>query len=120
MQTRRSIICEKCKLPRRTRQWFDVCDRCVRNLPKVRCAACATSVFKQQPDAPLCRRCAGRLSKLIIVCERCGRADYQFLSDPGLCRTCHRKTIKRIWLKSLPQNIVCCDCGFTKRCCTKS
>jgi len=96
MRTRRSIMCEECKLPRRTKQWFDVCDVCVRNLPKVRCAACARSVVKLQPDSPLCRACAGRLSKLIIVCERCGRADYPFIGDPGLCRKCHRNSLHRL------------------------
>ena len=34
----RSIICEECNLPRRTHHWSDVCEGCLSNLPKVRCA----------------------------------------------------------------------------------
>jgi hypothetical protein len=120
MQIRRSIICEQCKLPRRTQQWFDVCGRCVRNLPKVRCGACARRVRRLQPDSSLCRRCAGKYSKQMRSCEKCGRADYTFLSDPHRCRKCHTKVLKMIWLESLPKNIVCCDCGLRKACATRS
>jgi len=120
MQPSRSIICEECKLPRRTSEWFDVCKMCVRNLPKVRCGACAAIVRRLQPDSPLCRRCAGVFSNQLIACEKCGHPDYHLLSDPGLCRKCHTNAVKRTWMKSLLQNIVCCDCGFTKRCATRS
>ena len=114
MQIRRSIICEQCKLPRRTQEWFDVCDMCVPKLPKVRCGACAWTVRRLQPDSSLCRRCAGKYSKQMRPCEECGRADYTFLSDPGLCRKCHRKSLSRSWRKSLPKNMVCVDCGLTR------
>lgn len=120
MQTRRSIICEECKLPRRTKQWFDVCALCVRNLPKVRCGACARRVRRLQPDSSLCRRCAGKYSEPMRSCEECGQADYTFLNDPGLCRKCHRNSLRRVWFKSLPKNIVCGDCGLTKACATRS
>ena len=114
MQTRRSIICEECKLPRRTNQWFDVCNRCVRNLPKVRCSACAWKVRRLQPDSSLCRKCAGKYAKQMSACEECGRVDYMFLSDPCRCRKCHTKTLKMSWKKSFSKNIVCSDCGLTK------
>src|SRR5687768_15587757 len=104
MQTRRSIICEECKLPRRTKEWFDVCNRCVRNLPKVQCSACAWRVRRLQPDSSFCRRCAGKYSKQMSSCEECKRADYTFLSDPRRCRKCHTKALKMIWVKSLPKN----------------
>ena len=120
MRTRRSIICEECKLPRRTKQWFDVCAMCVPKLPKLGCAVCAGKVLRLQPNSSLCRRCAGKYSNQISTCEKCGRADYQFLSDPGLCRKCHINALHRIWVKSLPQDIVCVCCGFTKPCCSKS
>ena len=114
MQIRRSIVCEQCKLPRRTQEWFDVCDMCVRNLPKVRCGACALTVRRLQPDSSLCRRCAGKYSKQMRLCEECGRVDYAFLSDPGRCRKCHRKSLSRSWRKSLPKKMVCVDCGLTR------
>jgi hypothetical protein len=120
MEIRRSIMCEECKRPRRTKQWFDVCDTCVRKLPKVRCDACAKSVVKLQPDSPLCRQCTGTFSKQRIVCERCAQTDYPLISDPGLCRRCHKNANLRLWRKSLPQKMVCCDCGLPKRCFSKS
>ena len=119
-EIRRSIICEECKLPRRTKHWFDVCDMCVHNLPKVRCGACATRVRRLHPGSSLCRRCAGKYSIQIITCKKCGRADYQFLSDPGFCRRCHTNALHSLWVQSLPQNIVCGDCGLTKACYSKS
>jgi hypothetical protein len=114
MQLSRSIICEECKLPRKSRQWFDVCDLCVRKLPKVQCAACARKVRRLPPDSPLCRECSGRLSKLMIVCEKCGRADYPVISDPGHCRNCRLNAIHRRNLKLRLRKIVCCACGLTK------
>src|ERR1700754_1028758 len=120
MQMIRSIICEQCKLPRRTQQWFDVCTRCVRNLPKVRCGACPVRVRRLEPDSSLCRRCAGKYAKHMSSCEACGRVDYAFLSDPGLCRKCRRNSLRRIRGKSLPKNIVCGVCGLTKACPSRS
>ena len=114
MPITRSIICEECKLPRRSRQWFDVCDLCVGKLPKVRCAACIRKVRRLQPDSPLCLRCAGRLSKLMIVCEKCGLADYPVISDPGHCRRCHLNARSRRNVKLRLRKIMCCACGLTK------
>lgn len=113
MQTR-LIICEECKLPRRSRQWFDVCNECVRKLPKVGCAACARKVRRLQPDSPLCLKCSRRLSKVMIVCEKCGRADYPVISDPGHCRKCHLNALQRSALKLRLRKFVCCACGLTK------
>lgn len=111
---RRSIICEECKLPRRTTHWSDVCEGCLSDLPKVRCPACSRLVSKLQVDAPFCRRCAGKYSNLKTVCETCGVADYPLISDPSHCRKCHRKAHHKLWLKSMRQNIVCNVCGLTK------
>jgi len=111
---RRSIICEECKLPRRTRHWSDVCEDCLRNLPKVQCPACSRLVSKLQVDAPFCRRCAGKYSNLKSVCETCGVAGYFLISDPSHCRKCHRKAHHKLWLKSMRQSIVCNVCGLTK------
>ena len=110
----RSIICEECKLPRRTTHWSDVCEGCLSNLPKVRCPRCSRLVSKLQVDAPFCRRCAGKYSNLESVCETCGVADYPLISDPSHCRTCHRKAHHKLWLKSMRQNIACNVCGLTK------
>src|SRR5215207_7731263 len=114
MKKGRSIICEECKLPRKSRQWFDVCDLCVRKLPKVRCAACARKVRRLPPDSPLCLECSKRLSKLISVCEKCGLADYLVISDPGHCRRCHLNAIHRRNVKLRLRKFVCCACGLTK------
>src|ERR1041384_5887914 len=95
MQVTRSIICEECKLPRKSRQWFDVCDLCVGKLPKVQCGACARKVRRLQPDSPLCLECSRRLSKVMIVCEKRGRADYAVISYPGHCRKCYHKAVHR-------------------------
>src|SRR5215217_1291869 len=114
MQITRSIICEECKLPRKSRQWFDVCDLCVRKLPKVQCAACPRKVPKLPPDSPLCLECSKRLSKLISVCEKCGVADYPVISDPGHCRRCHLNAIHRRNVKLRLRKFVCCACGLTK------
>ena len=114
MQIRRSIICEECKLPRSSKQWFDVCDVCVRQLPKVGCAACGRKVRRLLPEAPLCLRCAGRLAKQKIVCEKCGLADYPVITDPGHCRRCHLNARSRRNVKLRLRQIICCACGLTK------
>lgn len=110
----RSIICEECKQPRRTRHWSDVCGGCLSNRPKVRCPACSRLLSKLQVDAPFCRRCAGKYSNLKIVCETCGVADYPFINDLSHCRKCHRKARHKLWLKSMHHAIVCNVCGLTK------
>jgi hypothetical protein len=120
MQVIRSIICEECKLPRRTKQWFDVCNGCVRNLPKARCVTCSRIVSKLHPDSLLCRRCALIFSKQTSICESCGLTDYPLISDPRLCRKCHRNSLHRSWMKSLRKKMVCCECGLTKACATRS
>jgi len=110
----RSIMCEECKLPRRTSHWSDVCEGCLSNLPKVRCPACSRLLSKLQVDAPFCRRCAGKYSNLKSVCETCGVADYPFINDLSHCRKCHRKARHKLWLKSMHHDIVCNVCGLTK------
>ena len=110
----RSIICEECKLPRTTRHWSDVCEDCVSNLPKVQCPACSRLVSKLQVDTAVCRRCAGKYSSRVSVCETCSVADYPFISDPSHCRKCHQKARHKLWLKSMHQDIVCNLCGLTK------
>src|ERR1044072_3124842 len=114
MQVTRSIICEECKLPRKSRQWFDVCDRCVGKLPKVQCGACARKVRRLQPDSPLCLECSRRLSKIMIVCEKCERADYAFMSSPGHCRKCYNNAVHRKNVKLRLRKFVCGACGLTK------
>src|ERR1051325_10128859 len=114
MQVTRSIICEECKLPRKSRQWFDVCDRCVRKLPKVQCGACARKVRRLQPDSPFCLPCSKRLSKVKIACEKCGLADYPRFSYPGLCGKCYLNAVHRKNLKLRLRKFVCCACGLTK------
>lgn len=114
MQRGRSIICEECKLPRKSRRWFDVCDLCVRRLPKVQCAACARKVRRLQTDSGLCLECSRRLSKVMIVCEKCGRSDYAVMSYPGHCRKCYLNAIHRRNVKLRLRKFVCCACGLTK------
>lgn len=110
----RSIICEECKLPRRTSHWSDVCEGCLNKLPKVRCPACSRLLSKLQVDAPFCRRCAGKYSNFKSVCETCGVADYPFIKDLSHCRKCHRKARHKLWLKSMHHDIICNVCGLTK------
>jgi hypothetical protein len=114
MQVTRSIICEECKLPRKSRQWFDVCDLCVRKLPKVQCGGCPTKVRRLQPDSPFCLQCSRRLSKVKIACEKCGLADYPRISYPGLCGKCYLNAVHRKNVKLRLRKFVCCACGLTK------
>src|ERR1043165_2372930 len=114
MQITRSIICEECKFPRKSRQWFDVCNLCVRKLPRVQCAACPTKVRRLQPDSPFCLQCSRRLSKVKIVCEKCGLADYPRISDPGHCRKCYLNAVHRKNVKLRLRKFACCACGLTK------
>src|SRR5687767_13136939 len=114
MQVTRSIICEECKVPRKSRQWFDVCDLCVRKLPKVQCAACVRKVRRLQPDSPLCLECSRSLSTQTIVCEKCGRADYPLISDPGHCRKCYLNAVHRKNVELRLRKFVCSACGLTK------
>jgi len=114
MQRGRSIICEECKLPRKSRQWFDVCDRCVRKLPKVQCGGCPTKVRRLQPDSPFCLQCSKRLSKVKIACEKCGLADYPRISYPGHCGKCYLNAIHRKNVKLRLRKFVCSACGLTK------
>ena len=113
-KVRRSIICEECKLPRKSRQWFDVCDLCVRKLPKVQCGGCPTKVRRLQPDSPFCLQCSKRLSKVKIACEKCGLADYPRISYPGHCGKCYLNAIHRKNVKLRLRKFVCCACGLTK------
>ena len=114
MQRGRSIICEECRLPRKSRRWFDVCDLCVRKLPKVQCGGCPTKVRRLQPDSPFCLPCSKRLSKVKIACEKCGLADYPRISYPGLCGKCYLNAIHRKNLKLRLRKFVCSACGLTK------
>src|ERR1041384_5944747 len=114
MQVTRSIICEECKLPRKSRRWFDVCDVCVRKVPKVQCGACARRVGRLTHDSPFCLECSRRLSKVMIVCEKCGRTDYAFMSYPGHCRKCYNNAVHRKNVKLRLRKFVCGTCGLTK------
>lgn len=114
MQRGRSIICEECELPRKSRRWFDVCDLCVGKLPKVQCGGCPTKVRRLQPDSPFCLPCSKRLSKVKIACEKCGLADYPRISYPGLCGKCYLNAIHRKNVKLRLRKFVCSACGLTK------
>jgi hypothetical protein len=78
------------------------------------CAACGRKARRLQPEAPLCLRCAGRLSKQESVCEQCGRADYPVISDPVHCRRCHLNVRSRRNVKLRLRKFICCACGVMK------
>jgi hypothetical protein len=50
----------------------------------------------------------------MIVCKKCGLADYPVISDPGHCRKCHLNARSRRNVKLRLQKFVCCACGLTK------
>lgn len=116
----RSIVCEECKLPRRTQNWFDICRPCMRKLTKVACGACAILFYRLAPGSSNCRSCAARISNIKIVCESCGITDYPFTRDPLHCRKCHYAARHRSWRKSLPREVVCVICRETKPTCKKT
>ena len=111
---KRSISCQICKRRRQTQSWFDICPKCARNLPKMRCDACNKQRFRIQTDSPICHGCSNKVSKEKIPCVACSRIDYAFISDPLHCRKCHKKEAQRNWLKSLRQKIICVSCGKEK------
>ena len=111
----RSIICELCNQPRRTRHSFDVCFGCTRKLQAITCDACHKRRFQLQPDSPICHGCLKTLLKEKISCAACGLTDYAFTSDPVHCRKCHRKVTLRIWKESWSRRIICSTCGKEKR-----
>ena len=115
----RSIICEVCKLARRTHYAFDVCKDCARLLKKVRCGAC-TRVFHQvTPQRLLCCQCTNRVVNKKIVCESCGANDFALKIDPTQCRRCHKNSVDRKWESALPDNVICVGCGLAKKTCRK-
>ncbi len=115
----RSIVCEECKLPRRTQNWFDVCRGCLPKLTKTPCAECAVLFYRLAPGSSNCRRCAARLSDVKIICESCSVADYSFTRDPLHCRKCHYAARLRSWKKTLPREAVCVVCREMKPTCKK-
>jgi hypothetical protein len=50
----------------------------------------------------------------MIVCEKCGRADYAVISYPGHCRKCYLNAVHRKNVKLRLRKFVCCACGLTK------
>src|SRR5260370_14597387 len=111
----RSIICEICSQPRRVARQVDVCNSCTHKMTKISCGSCARLVNQLEPISGHCHRCAKRVSKVEIVCERCGLSDYPYIRDVVHCRKCHRSTVKRSdWRKSLPRTVACLICGETK------
>ena len=111
---RRSIICQICNRARQTQSWFDICPKCARNLPKMRCGACNKQRFRIQPDSPICHGCSKKVSREKIPCVACSCIDYPFISDPLHCRKCHTKQAQRNWQKSLREKIICVSCGREK------
>lgn len=116
----RSIICEVCKLPRRSSYGFDICKRCTRLVKKVRCSACPSLFCQLGPERLLCFQCANLLTGERIVCESCGVSDFALKVDPTQCRRCHKNSMCRKWESALPDNVICVGCGVAKRTCRKS
>lgn len=110
----RLIICEQCKLQRRTAYAYDFCHACMKKLEKQRCSQCRKIVYMLEPGSAKCRRCVNRVTKEKIICASCGIRDYTLAKDPLHCRKCQPKMEKRSWVKSLPKTIVCTVCGEVK------
>ena len=116
----RSIICEVCKLPRRTHYAFDVCKDCARRLKKVRCGACTRLFHQVTPQRLLCCNCTNLVVNEKIVCESCGASDFALKIDPTQCRRCHKNSVDRKWESALPDNVICVGCGLAKKTCRKN
>jgi hypothetical protein len=116
----RSIICEVCKLPRRTHYVFDVCKDCARLVKKVPCGACTRLFHQVTPQRLLCCRCTNRVVNEKIVCESCGASDFAVKIDPTQCRRCHKNSVNRKWESDLPDNVICVGCGLAKKTCRKN
>jgi hypothetical protein len=116
----RSVICEVCKLPRRTPYVFDVCMNCARRLKKVRCGACNRLFHQVTPQRLLCCRCTNLVVNEKIVCEYCGASDFALKIDPTQCRRCHKNSVVRKWESALPDNVICVGCGLAKKTCRKN
>src|SRR6185295_6777586 len=110
----RSIICEVCKLPRRSSYGFDICKRCTRLVKRVRCSACPSLFCQLAPERLLCFQCTNLLTGERIVCESCGVSDFSLKVDPRQCRRCHMNSMSRKCKAILPKNVICVDCGLTK------
>lgn len=116
----RSIICEVCKLPRRSSYGFDICKRCTRLVKRVRCSACPSLFCQPGPERLLCFQCTNLLTGERIVCESCGVSDFSLKVDPKQCRRCHTNSMSRKCKATLPKNVICVDCGLTKNTCRKN
>ena len=116
----RSIICEVCKLPRKTERGFDVCRECTRFLKKISCSTCARMFHQVWPDRYRCSECTKLLTSEKIVCESCGASDFALKIDPTQCRRCHKKSVDRKWESALPDNVICVGCGVAKKTCRKN
>ena len=110
----RSIICEVCKLPRRSSYGFDICKRCTRLVKRVRCSACPSLFCQPGPERLLCFQCTNLLTGERIVCESCGVSDFSLKVDPKQCRRCHMNWMSRKCKAALPKNVICVDCGLAK------
>lgn len=116
----RSIICEVCKLPRRSSYGFDICKRCTRLVKRVRCSACPSLFCQLGPERLLCFQCTNLLTGERIVCESCGVSDFALKVDPRQCRRCHMNWMSRKCKAALPKNVICVDCGLAKNTCRKN
>lgn len=116
----RSIICEVCKLPRRSRHGFDICKSCADTLKKTRCAACPRLFPEFRPKNLLCSHCTKTISEAKIVCDSCGTTDFAFKADPRWCRRCHKNSVSRKWESALPRNVICESCGLIRPSCRKN
>lgn len=118
--TIRSIICDVCKLPRRTHHRFDVCPKCACTLKKIRCSACPRLFRAVAPGSSLCGLCTTIRCGEKIVCETCGIIDFALKTDPKQCRRCHKKSVNRKYASALLEKITCVVCGLTKDSCLKN
>ena len=116
----RSIICDVCKLPRRTHHRFDVCPKCVPTLKKIRCSACTRLFRAIAPGPMLCSLCTTLRCGEKIVCETCGIRDFPLKTDPKQCRRCHTRSETRKLRSALPEKITCVGCGLTRDSCLKN
>ena len=67
-----------------------------------------------QPDSSLCRRCAGKYSKQMRYVKSAGGLIIRFSVIPAIVVSVTGKSLSMNLVKSIPQNIVCGDCGLTR------
>lgn len=116
----RSIICEACRLPRRSRHSFDICKSCADESKKARCGACTRLFPAFRPGNLLCSLCTRTFCPTKIICDSCGTPDFAPNVDPKHCRRCHKNSLSRKWESALPRNITCVSCGSISASCRKN